>query len=63
VGILKGEGSGPELIDAACNVLNAAAESCRFNFCIETGGDIGFRSAERTGEFLTDDRPGGRDSG
>jgi 3-isopropylmalate dehydrogenase len=55
VGILRGEGCGPELIDAACNVLDAVAESCRLNFCIKTGGDIGFRSAERTGEFLTDE--------
>jgi len=54
VGILRGEGSGPELIDAACSVLDAVAESCRLNFCVKTGGDIGFLSAERTGEFLTD---------
>ena len=55
VGILRGEGSGPELIDAACSVLDAVAESCRLNFCVKTGGDIGFLSAERTGEFLTDE--------
>jgi 3-isopropylmalate dehydrogenase len=55
VGILRGEGSGPELIDAACHVLDAVAESCRLNFCIKPGGDIGFLSAERTGEFLTDE--------
>jgi len=55
VGILRGEGSGPELIDAACNVLDAVAETCRLNFCVKTGGDIGFRSAARTGEFLTDE--------
>ena len=55
VGILRGEGSGPELIDAACNVLDAVAESCNLNFCIKTGGDIGFLSAERMGQFLPDD--------
>src|SRR5439155_9947845 len=55
VGILRGEGSRPELIDAACNVLDAVAETCRLNFCVKTGGDIGFRSAARAGEFLTDE--------
>jgi len=55
VGILRGEGSGPELIDAACDVLHAVAESCSLNFCIKTGGDIGSASAERTGESLTDE--------
>jgi 3-isopropylmalate dehydrogenase len=55
VGILRGEGSGPELIDAACNVLNAVAEPCRLNLCIKTGGDIGSLSAKRTGEFLADE--------
>jgi len=43
------------LIDAACNVLDAVAESCCLNFCIKPGGDIGFLSAERTGESLTDE--------
>ena len=55
VGILKGEGRGPELIDAACNVLDAVAETCRLNLCIKTGGDIASLSAKRTGEFLTDE--------
>jgi isocitrate/isopropylmalate dehydrogenase len=55
VGILKGEGSGPELIGAACRVLNAVAESCGLDFCIRTGGDTGSLSAERTGQFLTDE--------
>ena len=55
VGILKGEGSGPELIDAACHVLDAVAESCRLDFCIKTGGDIGFLSAQRTGKYISND--------
>jgi 3-isopropylmalate dehydrogenase len=55
VGILRGEGSGPELIDAACNVLDAVAETCRLDLCIKTGGDIGSLSAKRTAEFLTDE--------
>ena len=55
VGILRGEGSGPELIAAACHVLDAVAKTCRLNLCIKTGGDIGSLSAKRTGEFLTDE--------
>jgi 3-isopropylmalate dehydrogenase len=55
VGILRGEGSGPELIDAVCRVLDAVAESCRLDFCIKTGGDIGFLSAQRTGKYLSDE--------
>ena len=44
VGILGGEGSGPEVIDAACNVLGAVAETCGIDFRIKTGGDIAWRS-------------------
>ena len=55
VGILKGEGSGPELIGAACTVLNAVAESCGLDFCIKSGGEIGCLSAECTGEYLSGD--------
>ena len=55
VGILRGEGSGPELIDAACNVLSTVAERCRLNVCIKSGGDIGCVSAERTGKYLSDE--------
>jgi 3-isopropylmalate dehydrogenase len=55
VGILRGEGSGPELIDAACHVLNAVEESCHLDLCIKTGGDIGFLSAQRTGKYLSDE--------
>jgi len=52
---MRGEGSGPELIDAACNVLDIVAESCGLNFCIKIGGDIGFLSAEPTGEYLCEE--------
>src|SRR5437867_11705580 len=55
VGILRGEGSGPELIGAACRVLNAVAESSGLDFCIKSGGEIGCSSAECTGEYLSDD--------
>jgi isocitrate/isopropylmalate dehydrogenase len=54
VGILKGEGSGPELIDAACNVLDAVAETCGIDFRIKTGGNIASRSTECPGGYLSD---------
>src|SRR5213082_1241823 len=55
VGILRGEGSGPELIDAACHVLDAVAESCHLDFCIKTGGDIGCLAVQRTGKHFSDE--------
>ena len=57
VGILRGEGSGPELIDAACNVLDAVAESCGLDFHVETGGQIGWRAAQR-GHYLSEEAAG-----
>ncbi len=55
VGILRSEGSGPELIGAACRVLNVVAESSGLDFCIKSGGEIGCLSAEFTGEYLSGD--------
>ena len=54
VGILKGEGSGPEVIDAACNVLDAVAETCGIDFRIKTGGNIAWRSTECQGGYLSE---------
>jgi len=54
VGILKGEGSGPEVIDAACKVLDAVAETCGIDFRIKTGGNIAWRSTECPGGYLSD---------
>ena len=54
VGILKGEGSGPEVIDAACKVLDAVAETCGIDFRIKTGGNIAWRSTECPGGHLSD---------
>jgi 3-isopropylmalate dehydrogenase len=51
---LKGEGSSPEVIDAACEVLNAIAETCDLALQIETG-EIGCASAQRTGKALSED--------
>src|SRR6266699_189005 len=53
VGVLRGEGSGPELIDAALRVLEAVAENRGLKFQIETGGEIGSLSARRNGEYLS----------
>jgi isocitrate/isopropylmalate dehydrogenase len=54
VGILRGEGSGPEVIDAACNVLDAVAETCGIDFRIKTGGNIAWSSTECPGGYLSD---------
>lgn len=54
VGILRGEGSGPELVDAACTVLDAVAESCGLDFHVETCGRIGWRAVQR-GEYLSEE--------
>ena len=55
VGILRGEGSGPEVIDAARDVLNATAETCELALKIETGGEIGCVAAQRTGADVSDE--------
>ena len=54
VGILRGEGSGPELIDSARNVLDAVAERCGLDFHVETGWQIGWRAAQ-CGEHLSEE--------
>ncbi len=53
VGVLRGEGSGPELIDAALRVLEAVCENRDLKLRVEIGGDIGSLSARRTGEYLS----------
>src|SRR5438874_9701529 len=53
VGVLRGEGSGPELIDAALRVLKGVTENRGLKFQIETGGEIGSVSARRNGEYLS----------
>ena len=53
VGVLKGEGSGPELIDATLCVLDAVADQSDIKFNIEIGGEIGNASAARTGQYLS----------
>lgn len=46
VGVLPGEGIGPEVIGCALQVLQTVAETSGFELAIEFGGDIG-RPAER----------------
>src|SRR5438874_8097961 len=53
VGVLRGEGSGPELIDAALRVLKGVTEDRGVKFQIEAGGEIGALSARRNGEYLS----------
>ncbi len=53
VGVLRGEGSGPELIDAALRVLKGVTENGGLKFQIETGGEIGSLSARCNGEYLS----------
>src|SRR5947208_5109453 len=53
VGVLRGEGSAPELIDAALRVLEAVSENRGLKLQLEMGGDIGSLSARRTGEYLS----------
>src|SRR5436309_754833 len=55
IGILPGEGSGPEVVAAARDVLEAAAETFNLSLRIEVGGDVGCASAEHTGEYLSDE--------
>src|SRR5438477_10284369 len=53
VGVLRGEGSAPELIDAALRVLEAVSENRGLKLEVERGGDIGSLSARRTGDYLS----------
>src|SRR5262245_44208380 len=55
IGVLRGEGVGPEVIDAALGVLRAveATSACRFE--IITGGDIGLAAVRDHGRALSRD--------
>ncbi len=51
IGVLSGEGIGPEVIACALNVLDAVKDSCDVSFAISHGDLIG-RDAERNGESV-----------
>lgn len=53
IGVLPGEGIGPEVIDAALKVLDAVSAGKQVRFKIERGGKIGLPAQEETGCALT----------
>jgi 3-isopropylmalate dehydrogenase len=55
IGILPGEGSGPEVIIAARSVLKAIAQTCDVALQIKDGGEIGSNSQDPDGKSLSDD--------
>lgn len=55
VGLLPGEGSGPELVDAARDIIHSVTETFGLAVRIETGGQIGCISAEKNGKYLSDE--------
>ena len=55
VGVLPGEGIGPEVIAVALSVLSAVEASNGARFEIRTGGPIGFDAERRSGRPLTDE--------
>ncbi|HXX40970.1 MAG TPA: isocitrate/isopropylmalate family dehydrogenase [Chthoniobacterales bacterium] len=58
VGVLPGEGSGPELVDIACDVLDTVSKSCGLGFQVEMGGEIGCLASERSGQSLSEEVAG-----
>ncbi len=55
LGILPGEGIGPDVIGAALEVLHAVQSAGAADFEIRTGGAIGREAELMTGQTLTDD--------
>jgi 3-isopropylmalate dehydrogenase len=53
IGILAGEGSGPEIINAARSVLNTIAQTCDLVLQIENGGEIGSNFEDPDGKSLS----------
>ena len=55
IGVLEGEGVGPEVIDAALKVLETLSTNPSRKFKILKGGDIGLTSFRKTGQYFCDD--------
>ncbi len=55
IGVLKGEGVGPVLVEAALNLLGVFVESGGHHFEIEYGGPIGLEAQRSDGSALTGD--------
>jgi 3-isopropylmalate dehydrogenase len=55
VGVLKGEGIGPDVINAALRILNALEHVCHISFEVIFGGPIGNEAESRHGKSLSDE--------
>ena len=55
IGVLPGEGIGPEIIEVSLNVLDAVTQGTPVQFEVEKGGDIGLPAQQKTGQVLTKD--------
>ena len=53
IGVLPGEGIGPEVIDCALQVLAAVESVSDIRASIETGGEIGLTSRDTCGHVLS----------
>jgi len=53
IGVLPGEGIGPEVIEASLQVLDAVSRETAITFEIRTGGKIGLQAMQETGQVLT----------
>jgi 3-isopropylmalate dehydrogenase len=53
IGVLPGEGIGPEIIEVSLNVLNAVTRGTPVQFTVDKGGDIGLAAQQKTGQVLT----------
>jgi 3-isopropylmalate dehydrogenase len=53
IGVLPGEGIGPEVIGVALQVLDEGAARMKVDFAIKTGGEIGLAALKKYGQVLT----------
>ncbi len=55
IGVLPGEGVGPEVVAAVLDVLDAVADATGRHFSVQMGGAIGLAAKQATGQELTPD--------
>lgn len=55
IGVLPGEGIGPEIVAASLSLLDTIESASDHRFDIRRGGRIGLEAHEASGEFLTQD--------
>lgn len=53
IGVLPGEGIGPEIIEVSLSILDALTQGTPVRFKVDKGGDIGIAALHKTGEVLT----------